>query len=44
MFGNVHILAIKNVNQSTPHFSKRVNEVTLHNNALNMAEMMAIRK
>ncbi len=42
MFVNVHILAIKNVNQSTPNFYKRVNEVALHNNVLNMAEMMAM--
>jgi hypothetical protein len=42
MFVNVHILAIKNINQSIPHFSKRVNEVALHNNVLNMAEMMAM--
>jgi hypothetical protein len=40
MFGTIRILAIKNINQNIPHFSRRVNEAAVHKNAKNMAEMM----
>jgi hypothetical protein len=42
MFGNVRILAIKNINKSVAYFSKRANEVALHKNAENEAKMMPI--
>jgi hypothetical protein len=42
MFGNVRILAIKNINKSVAYFSKRVNEAALHNNAENEEKMMPI--
>jgi hypothetical protein len=42
MFGSVRFLAIKNINQSVPHFSKRINEITLHNDAENEVKMMPI--
>jgi hypothetical protein len=42
MFGTIRILAIKNINQNIPHFSKRVNEAAVHKNAENMAEMMPL--